>query len=129
MTKPNNSNHRAKCQKYKNSGRREANKKLRQERYEQKMEKFSKRREERLNSEEEITTPKKKSKKNRRKNTVPETPPYRNKLEIQKWTSIMRKLDNYLEDIKKANKERTVTGNHPKHHKHDDINVEEQELL
>lgn len=124
MTKPNNANHRAKCQRYKNSGRRETNKKLRQERYEKKMEKFRRRREERNAITAETVQPKKTNKKNRRKN-VEETPPYGNKLEIQKWTSIMRKLDNYLEEIKKANKERVSISNHTKHHKHDDVDIEE----
>lgn len=114
MAKVGNKNHKDKCQKYRNSGRREINKEIKQERYRKKMEKLKAKREKRLSNAEEGLNKKKNNKKE-------QTPPYSNKTELQKWTSIMRKLDNYLEEKEKKNKERrTFTRG-----KHEDIDYED----
>ena len=123
MAKAGNRNHRDKYQEYKNSGRREENKRAKQERSEKEKEKARIRREERAAE----NGGKKQKKPRKRKHEIPQTPPYQNKLPIQKWTSVMRKLDNYLDEKKKTDKDRPVSnGNqYPKHHKHDDIDAEE----
>lgn len=123
MAKAGNSNHRAKYQEYKNSGRREENKRIKQERSEKERERIRARREKNLDD----NSNKRNKKPRNKKHEIPATPPYQHKLPIQKWTSVMRKLDNYLEDKKKTDKDRPINiGNqYPKHHKHDDIDAEE----
>lgn len=123
MTRASNANHKAKCQKYKTSGRREENKRLRQERYERKMEKMALRRREKEEQGEKKEEKTKRSGRRKKQEYTP-TPPYSNKLPIQKWTSIMRKLDNELEEKKRADKAKATNNNYPKHHKHDDIDSE-----
>ena len=118
MTKPNNANHKAKCQRYKTSGRREENKKLKQERNERKAERMKQRSANKTQKNTEKNT-------NRKKKKVEPTLPYTTKLPIQKWTSVMKKLDNYLEEQKKSLKDKSNNqhASFPKRHKHDDIDL------
>lgn len=104
MAKPGNKNNKARCEKYKMQGRREINKKKKQEKHEQLMNKFKKRKEEgKTYSYKPISFPKNskeyiKEKNTRaRKNTSHKTP-------LAKFTSIMRKLDNELMKQKELEK-------------------------
>lgn len=101
MAKPGNLNNRKRCERYKNSGRREENKKIRQARDEKRRAKFAQRREDGKvynytpNPYKEGTSEYNKEVLARKEKTVSK------KTEWQRIESIMRKLQNEIEKKKK----------------------------
>ena len=89
------------CEKYKQRGAKEINKKLRQEKHEKRLAKFAERKAER----KETTQPKPKKESKGGDNLMePHKTWNPNKTPYQNWTSIFRRLNNELEAEKKAEK-------------------------
>lgn len=105
MAKPNKAHH-DRCVKYKNRGQREINKKVKQERDAKRRAKFAARREAGKCYKYE-PLPKEPENKNSRswyewygmkRERELKADPYRTKTEYQKWTSIMRKVQNEIDE-------------------------------
>ena len=105
MAKPNKAHH-DRCVKYKNRGQREINKKVKQERDAKRRAKFAARREAGKCYKYE-SLPKEPENKNSRawyewygikRERELKADPYKNKTEYQKWTSIMRKVQNEIDE-------------------------------
>ena len=104
MAKQGNKNNKARCEKYKQMGRREINKAEKQKRHQKRMERFAKRKENGKSYQYKPNPFKKDSKEyiaeanaRARKNT-------NHKLPISKFDSIMRKVDNYLLELRNEEK-------------------------
>lgn len=104
MSKPGNQNHRKRYERYKNQGRKDANKKLRQERDEKRRAKFAKRREEGKTYEYTPNPYKKDSADYVHEALIRHEKTLSKKGEFQRTTSVMRKLQNELDKIAKAEK-------------------------
>ena len=104
--KAGNKNHKERCKRYKQEGRRELNKVKKKERHEKRLEKFRKRREEgktytytpnpyEIGSQEYIKENNLRQKKNKT-----------HKTDVAIWSSIMRKVNNVVEKEKALAKEK-----------------------
>lgn len=104
MAKPGNKNNKARCEKYKQMGRREINKAEKQKRHQKRMEKFAKRKEEGKCYEYKPNPFKKDSKEYIAEANARARKNIDHKLPMSRFDSVMRKVDNYLLKIKNEEK-------------------------
>lgn len=104
MAKSGNANHKKRYDRYKTQGRREANKKLKQERNEKRIAKFAKRKEEGKSYQYKPNPYKEDSADYTHEALIRHEKTLSKKGEFQRRTSVMRKLQNELDKIAKAEK-------------------------
>lgn len=104
MAKPGNKNNKARCEKYKQQGRREINKRKKQEKHKKLMDKFAKRKESGKTYEYKPNPYKKDSKEYIREANIRAEKNKDKMLPISRFDSIMQKADNYLLKLKNEEK-------------------------
>ena len=92
------------CQRYKAAGRREINKELKKERYENRLKRFKEKMERRAAAGKKYIYNKEKTAE-KRKNHI-EIKTTSTKTEFQKWESAFKKVQNQLDKIEKETKEK-----------------------
>lgn len=102
--KAGNKNHKERCKRYKQEGRRNTNKLKKQKKHEKRMQKFAKRREEGKTYQYEPIPYKKGSKEYIREQNIRSHKNDTNKTECQIWDSIMRKVQNVVDKEKALHK-------------------------
>lgn len=107
--KAGNKNHKERCNRYKQEGRRAKNKIKKQEKHEKRMQKFAKRREEGKNYTYQKNPYEKGSEEYIREQNARSHKNISHKTDIELWDSIMRKVQNIVdkeESLKKKEKEK-----------------------
>ena len=115
MAKPNKAHH-DRCVKYKNRGQREINKKIKQARDKKRIARFARRKAEGKTYEYKPLPPRPENGNEAwvwdqmKADRVEKSRPYKNKTDLQKWTSIMRKVQNEIDEQLRLEKREESAG-------------------
>lgn len=104
--KAGNKNHKERCKKYKQEGRRELNKLKKKKKHEKRMEKFKKRREEGKTYSYSPNPYKIETKEYIKEHNLRQRKNKKHKTDVAIWDSIMRKVKNIVEKEKSLAKEK-----------------------